>query len=341
MSRCLRKNTKITTVRGLVDIQDIRVGDLVLTLSGYKKVYDVIQQDIHNVIKIITITGHYIYCTKNHKIAVKRKNNGYVWKQAYTLTSKDELFVGHPAISGTLTTLPHRIYKNTTIPTIDIELAWFLGVLLVAGKVVLNTISITFCESANCIIPDIVQQLKRFNPSITFETTNIEALSLTKLSCSDAELVLYFTTLLTNIPDVLLQSSLFIKYAFISGILDVRYINNKVDVTLFRSQSESIARSLHLLITSIGVATLLYLKNTYYVIKINRYALNHVAKYCHNPKFYNTSIRRTILNSISARRSYVSTVYNIEQTNIEDETWDLSVEDNHQFYADGILVSTV
>jgi hypothetical protein len=29
----------------------------------------------------------------------------------------------------------------------------------------------------------------------------------------------------------------------------------------------------------------------------------------------------------------------VEETDIVEHTWDLSVEDNHQFYADGILVS--
>lgn len=338
--RCLHKNSKITTARGLVDIQDVVIGDQVLTLDGFKNVYDVIPQGAHKLVKVVSTTGEYVLCTPNHKIAVKTATNGYIWKQASKLTSKDMLFIGTSEISGNTATLPKSIHNNINIPPLDVELAWFLGVMQTSGNLICNTITLSFCETASVIIPAVVVQLQRFSQILDIEFGINEELGLTKVICHNDELCAYFAEECSNIPLLLMKSSLFTKYAFISGMIDVRYINRMgSDVVLFRSLKEHIAKMLNLLIMSTGVHSKISTENMYNVVKVNRLDLNRAAKYCKNDNFYESLCGSFLINMFVRRNNSKVFVAAVEKTNIIEETWDLSVEDNHQFYADGILVS--
>lgn len=80
LSNCFIAGTKITTKNGLVNIEDIRPGDVVLTSDGsWQEVNDVMSRDYDGDMYKIRAKGAYesIICTPNHKFLTQ---NG--WKRA-------------------------------------------------------------------------------------------------------------------------------------------------------------------------------------------------------------------------------------------------------------------
>lgn len=71
---CFDKNTLITTSRGEIAIKDVFVGDYVLTRKGYKKVYKVGISNLNaEVFEAIFSNGAILIATASHKIWVKDK----------------------------------------------------------------------------------------------------------------------------------------------------------------------------------------------------------------------------------------------------------------------------
>jgi len=70
---CFIADTKISTIRGDKNIQDIKVGELVLTTKGYKKVYKAgISHPNAEVVEVMMSDGKKIVATPNHKVFTER-----------------------------------------------------------------------------------------------------------------------------------------------------------------------------------------------------------------------------------------------------------------------------
>ena len=98
--RCISAGSKVYTKNGLVNIEDIKVGDEVLTYNGYHKVLNNFKQGKQVVYKVVT-KNDVIECTENHRLAVSKyvsmnmttdkTTYGYEWKQLKDI--KKELLV--------------------------------------------------------------------------------------------------------------------------------------------------------------------------------------------------------------------------------------------------------
>lgn len=129
--RCLPKGTLIHLKRGLVPIEKVQVGDLVLTAKGYHPVAENVYQGVQNVLTIKTQMGQF-RCTDRHRIAVLTDIGEYEWKRAKELSCGDKMVFVDEIIHGVNTTLPG--YSNLSsrgtelvIPGLTDEVAWFLG----------------------------------------------------------------------------------------------------------------------------------------------------------------------------------------------------------------------
>lgn len=72
-NHCLIKGTLIDTIKGQKKIENIKVGDLVLTRNGYKKVlWSGISDKNRKVYKVKTDCGNYIIGTGNHKVLTSK-----------------------------------------------------------------------------------------------------------------------------------------------------------------------------------------------------------------------------------------------------------------------------
>ena len=93
--RCLPAGAKVHTSLGLINIEDIIVGDEVMTTKGYRKVRNVFEQGYQDVYDIPTTHG-YFRCTKNHKMACyDEESKSYYWKTAEELETGDKLSLIH------------------------------------------------------------------------------------------------------------------------------------------------------------------------------------------------------------------------------------------------------
>ncbi|MEA5593693.1 LAGLIDADG family homing endonuclease [Rivularia sp. UHCC 0363] len=110
--RCIAYGTRVSAIDGMKPIQDIQVGDLVLTSSGeYRPVVNKFIQGKQKVVEIRTpITS--IRCTANHRVAVYDGLRSYKWKYAGQLQPKDRLI-----------SVPHK--KGADCANIDY--AWLSG----------------------------------------------------------------------------------------------------------------------------------------------------------------------------------------------------------------------
>lgn len=67
--RCLPKGSMVETSFGQKPIEEIRVGDMVLTRKGFRKVHNVFYQGIQDLVEVQLASGNTFVCTSNHKIA--------------------------------------------------------------------------------------------------------------------------------------------------------------------------------------------------------------------------------------------------------------------------------
>jgi intein/homing endonuclease len=110
--RCIAYGERVSVISGMKPIQDIAIGELVLTSSGeYKPVTDKFLQGIQDVVEIRTPETS-IRCTANHRVAVYDGLQSYTWKYAGELQPGDRLI-----------SVPHR--KGMPCSTADY--AWLVG----------------------------------------------------------------------------------------------------------------------------------------------------------------------------------------------------------------------
>lgn len=108
---CLTTGTKIQTPEGLVEVQDIRVGDYVNTLYGNKQVTETFSFNDKEVYEITFDDGSTIKCSGDHKFLV----NGN-WKSIYDLLNviknTKSLNIEVADMKGDLDVYRQQIYQN-------------------------------------------------------------------------------------------------------------------------------------------------------------------------------------------------------------------------------------
>ncbi|MGE5657197.1 MAG: LAGLIDADG family homing endonuclease [Actinomycetota bacterium] len=110
--RCIADGARVSAISGMKPIQEIQVGELVLTSSGeYRPVVNKFIQGTQDVVEIRTPATS-IRCTANHRVAVYDGLRSYTWKYAGELQKGDRLI-----------SVPH--HKGADCASTDY--AWLLG----------------------------------------------------------------------------------------------------------------------------------------------------------------------------------------------------------------------
>lgn len=84
---CIAEGSLVVTERGEVPIQDLHVGERVLTRKGWKRVQHVTYMGIKDTIRLTFSNGRVLVCTPDHKLAI-----GDGWKPAGDFRPDDFLF---------------------------------------------------------------------------------------------------------------------------------------------------------------------------------------------------------------------------------------------------------
>lgn len=227
--RCLPENSLVHTQKGLKKIQNVEVGDYVMTSKGYDEVSNIFKQGKQDVITIYTQDG-YFKCTPNHKMAVVKNHSQYFWKQASELKKNDILLTTRKAIEGQETKLPPG---DVFVPELDDNIAWFVG--YIQNKEIheydksRKYFSFKYSKNEYRIALRVKENLSKFinNVSDVIIELNKQGSNYI-LSCISCNLYDYVYKQLKhqNIPQYITMGNTDVRNSYIAGLIDG---NNECD----------------------------------------------------------------------------------------------------------------
>jgi ribonucleotide reductase alpha subunit len=343
--RCLPVGSKIHTKQGLIKIEDIMIGDEVLTTMGYKKVKNVFKQGQQDVYSIITKDGEF-KCTKNHKMAVfNEETKEKEWITAEKLSKGDKLILTKtPVLGNSSVKLPS--FNNTEIrkdriltPDFTEDISWFFGYVYQGNvynrnkKNDINSFVIT-CHSLE-ILKKIVKILDKFGTSLRIITdidikNNYYTIEIISTYFYD-----YMNTYFKYSIPYFINETIFVnRLAFIGGIIDYNYSNIKENLVVIDNACKDISNLLY----SCGII------HTYKNNKIsidNISTLNEIKNNCKN---LISSLVITKASDEDTNKVIILNNCRIVLTEVEDfiyndsyETYDIEVEEVHEFFCNGYL----
>ena len=329
--RCLPKGSKIFTRKGLINIEDIIIGDDVLTSDGtYSKVIDFITQGKQKIVKIKTEHG-YFKCTREHKMAVYNNNNTYIWKKAKDLKPNDVLLTTRVGLIGdnTLKLLPIENNLNRkdriNIPDFTKDVAWFFGFFYGNGSINNNSIKITV--NNEILLEKCKSVIKKFgdNIHIIIDINKID--NIYSIECVSDNLTKYFNNYIkcNDIYYFINETSFDNRLEYIRGVIE-SYMCEKNDNIFIISQNNfnNWMRSFQILCYSCGFETkFVELKDKYKLYIDSDHSISVIK--------INIDIENTT-------KFIQSKIINISEDDFtEYDTYDITVRDKHEFYCDGYL----
>lgn len=240
--RCIKAGTLVNLNRGMVPIEDVKVGDEVLTDDGYKKVLDHVYQGRQGLVEIKTETGAKLYVTPDHRMAVLSDvKGGYEFKQAQNLFGEDRLIFINQSIIGTNQELKKlddfreadQVRTDIKQPELTIETAWILGKFLADGYVYITEYDENG-KGGNCHVEFAchtkeVKQIERIKK--WFESIGIEAKvaegegNWVKVRSCNRRIARWFGNYkepnkTIKVPEEIFKSPTNIRWSFLAGLGD-------------------------------------------------------------------------------------------------------------------------
>lgn len=335
--RCLPKGSKVHTKNGLINIEDIIVGDEVLTTYGYKQIRNKFTQGIQPVFTIVTSKGNF-NCTKNHKMAVLNNNNEYKWVESGSLKPNNKLILTREPISGNDDiTLPPIEFTNRrdriNIPSLTEEIMWLFGY-LVSGAIITKPSLKIMCKDYNQL-KKISKIIKRFSDNISLTTLIDRFNNLYTIDINANNFINYINTYIkcNNIAYFINETTLINRLAYIAGIIDGLH-NNYEDVISINIHNDIYINDLNNLLYSCGIECK---KNNINVIINDNQSLTTIK----NIVLLDSNIKITSnakSNLIYLNNTVCSSAEIIEiKYNMDVETYDIEVDEVHEFFCNGYL----
>jgi len=335
--RCLPKGSKVHTKNGLINIEDIIVGDEVLTTHGYKKVENKFIQGIQPVFTITTSKGNF-QCTKNHKMAVLNDNYNYEWKEAGTLAPNNKLILTRePIIGNDNIILPSIEFTNRRdrliAPKLTEEISWFFG-FLVSGAIILKPSLRINCRDYKQL-KKISNIIKKFGENLGLIITTDKINNNYNIELTASNFINYINNYIksNSIPYFINETSLNNRLSYITGVIDgykIKYEDN----IIIQGQPMSFLNDLNNLLYSCGIECKKTLTNLI-INDIQSLKLINQNNYLDSNIIINTD---KINNIIQINNIICSTAEVLEFKYSNDiETYDIEVEGVHEFFCNGYL----
>jgi intein/homing endonuclease len=273
--RCLPEGAKVHTDVGMISIEEIKEGQMVLTHDGYKPVTKVFDQGEQNTIIIRTADGNF-ECTPNHRMAVMDGVDSYKWVEAQNIQEGDRLITTHEATTGVELELPvfNRVNPehsttciDITIPKLDEDMAWFLGSLHANGYIYnrnehhkgagSSIVNMVVGLDKLDIAEKFAKQLERFGLKPTLKKRKSEnSYMVTAHSQQLVEYLSQFKKANTpiEIPEFIWKSPANIRLAYVAGAMDGDGCVKNRPVRLVSTVYPEFAKALQSLLYSCGVA---------------------------------------------------------------------------------------
>ena len=350
--RCKPENTLIFCRNGLRKIQEVQIGEEVLTSKGYRKVLDNIYQGEQSLVKIYTGVGP-SYCTPDHRMAVLESPTTYTWKHAKNLTQNDLLAFNTTATEG--------IEMDSNVNT-----AWFFGYVHGNGSIYNKGYRSELVVTACNTYPQIIEKIKREMRCVGSEPLEYYYDNgIIKISCIDIPQHFFQfkkSYIDITIPEFIMNGEPEIRAAYLAGLFDA---------------DEATINPLHILSTSSETSCaefLVEIQSIYAslgipVINRNRYDLRIIGKYskdlwretvgkfsskCQLTEYKENDKEKDfsfpeewvggVMNMYEYKEKFNSPkfipiqVFGVEQDCKIAHTFDLTVEGEHEYFcAEGLL----
>ena len=397
--RCLPEDTEIHTINGLIKIKDIKIGELVKTSDGWKKVTDKVHQGKQKLLNIKTKLGDF-KCTHKHRMKVFNGIDSFEWKRANEMVPGDRMVFYNKELNfGKIQESDNFEYVkpehsttcvNISIPKYDEDFAWFMGYFHGDGCVRFpeenkGSIQISVHPDHIDIKNKVIFNLKKFSVNVS-EKGPWENNNVLNIRVSSKQLALYLSNFKTsnksiNIPEWIKKSPPSIIKAYICGLHDADGSSKTRPLNLASSIYPEFLYQVQNLLATIGIASCikkcrdeienwksLYvcnIKGTKHLEKLynafNLYSLKSNDNRKTNRSgnefgFPNTffegktnyksfpignQITESRLDILDNKIRYTTPIEILEivDENEIDETYDISVEDNHEFVCGPGLIS--
>jgi len=335
--RCLPEGSKVHTNQGLINIEDIIIGDEVLTTYGYKKVSNKFIQGLQPVYSIITKNGTF-NCTRNHKMAVLTEDNSYVWIEAENLNSNNKLILSRCGIQGndkiTIPSIPFNSRSNRYItPEFNEEMAWFFGYLITASNIYKGKLRIN-CYNYNRL-KKISKIIKKFGDNLSL-ITNIDKTNNEYFIDISSQNFINFIKL-NSIPYYINETTLDNRFSYISGVIDGKRTNFN-DSIIIDFNNNDYRNEFNNLLLSCGIITKNDDSNNTITIDDQISILSIIEKNYNECIINITNNNDNDKNLININQVSCYATEIIEIKYLKDvETYDIEVEDVHEFFCNGYL----
>jgi ATP-dependent DNA helicase PIF1 len=372
--KCIAGDTLVSTGnRGLIPIRDVRVGDTVVTAGPTRPVLAAVGMGNKRVLTIRTAGRREIKCTPEHKICVQ-SGNERLWIEAQDLTVGDLLLTqSHSDLSDFDTPLPApegngpRSKPIQTPDQMDTLFAWWLGVLIGDG-------SYTDQKEGNVWLTTSSLEVLDYFKWITtqFFGINISQREKTKSNCYEG----YFTSLPLrkwlqrigldaviapekNIPSVVFSSEYSIRASFLRGLFDTDGAVNSKGMIIFTTTSKKLIEGVHVLLDSLGIESRQMAPQPAYYTSGGKKTITGTTSYqlrisSHSEPHFMDVVGFTRSDRESAWKAkgwteekanksslipFTDAITEIVNDGTTADVYDLEVDTDHNFYANGLLVS--
>lgn len=344
--RCLPGYAMVHTDKGLVRIKDVEIGMNALTMNGYEKIVNKFVQGKQKLVKIITRDGEF-KCTSDHKMGIMSDIDRYVMRKACDIEPGDKMITTNVPIDGQENKLPEL---NSVF---DENISWLFGIIQGYGFVQDRSVSIIIPNDN--IVEDIKQQMLRFCPKVKVTISRIVDKNSVNINGYSSDFAHYIKKYIKKskseirVPDFMYKTTLENKLSYISGII------NTDGCTIYIYKPMIVVSTIYLEFAK-------DIQNILYSCGIESTLKQNIKKsFCWSDKLYyeiyliSTRSKNMFINGKSLPMGWIKQLKIDTKTNKkleyipvevisikedeEEETYDIEVENRHEFFCNGYLSS--
>ena len=358
---CIAKGTLIGTNRGIIEIQDCIVGDILNTGT----ISNIVNNGTKTVYKLKTKWGYELKCTEDHLIKTYHLDGEYKWKRLDDLIGEDLIILSPPNFSDSEYVFKWKTDIVEHSIKITPEFARFIGIFMGDGAYHAQHISIACDAKDTDFIKDtqlLIDKLfnVKTNTRITGKNNGCCEIRVSKKALTDSFVRLGIVDKYVTcdsgfkkrvcVPECILKSPKHIIKEFIKGIFETDGFNgySVPKVSLF-SMHVNFLKSVQLLLLGFGISSKLDSRTAINGDK-RRYTANTLTLQGEQADLYRSEIgflssrKQNRFSSWTVKGNYKRTknllldkIYSIEYET-ETPVYDITIENSHEFDANGILV---
>jgi len=338
--RCLPKGAKVHTKEGLINIEDIIIGDDVLTSKGYTKVINKFIQGKQDVYVITTNKGEF-RGTLNHKMLIYDENNDtYIWKTIGELKTGDKLINTKTKIDGnSKIELPSFIFSNRlnriNTPKFTSEIAWLFG--YISGNFYINekdTIHLKI--KSHELLKKVIKILDSFGTSLRIITDIDINNNNYQIKIISKNFYDYINKYFINIIPYFINETTFNnRMSFIAGIFESNMCSmTENSIKIEKINSDTYKRDLSILLYSCGIENNTEHKKSIIIDDFTN--LDYMSTIKFFTKTFPSNFKTFTCYKLNSMNVGIADIQDIKLYDFVD-TYDIEVENIHEFFCDGFL----